>query len=223
MKEKPSIVFFDMDHTVIAIDCDVSWKYFLVSEGLAPATDCAKADHFLDLYHRGVSDVEKFLQFQLREFKGCTPEEMSELAQRHFDTRVHQAIYPLAKRAVEEFQALGIPVVLLTGTNKIIAEPIAQWLGMSDLLATELEIRDKRFTGKIIEPYLMQEGKVKIAGEYCRINHTSLSQVTCYADSINDVPLFEKAGRSIVINPHDKNLIEMARSRNWCIERWSLK
>ena len=38
---------FDMDHTLIEADCDVTWKQFLVSEGLAPASALAEADRFL--------------------------------------------------------------------------------------------------------------------------------------------------------------------------------
>ena len=222
LSEKPGIVFFDMDHTVISIDCDVSWKYFLVSEGLAPKSDCAKADDFLELYHKGESNVEKFVEFQLQEFIGCTEIEMQELAQRHFDTVVRTTVYPSAQLEIENLLTFDIPIVLLTGTNRIIAEPVARMLGVSDLLATELEILDDRFTGKIIEPYLMKEGKVQLADEYCSAKHIFLNEAVYYADSITDLPLLEKVGRPVVINPNGKKLLELAHSHNWRIERWSL-
>lgn len=222
LSEKPAVVFFDMDHTVISIDCDVSWKYFLSSEGLAPASDCAKADHFLEIYHKGESSCEEFVEFQLHEFIGNTENEMQELAQRHFESAVRKTVYPSAQLEIENLLTLDIPIVLLTGTNRIIAEPVARLLGMSDLIATELEILDERFTGKIIEPYLMKEGKVKLADEYCSANHTSLNEAVFYADSITDVPLLEKVGRPVVINPNGKKLLELAKSRKWRIEHWSL-
>ena len=36
MKGSPEFYFFDMDHTLIDNDCDVSWKDFMVAEKLAP-------------------------------------------------------------------------------------------------------------------------------------------------------------------------------------------
>jgi len=221
ISDKPAIVFFDMDHTVISIDCDLSWKYFLASEGLAPKSDCERADRFLKLYHKGEINVEEFVQFQLREFIGSAEDEMQELAQRHFDSVVRNTVFPSAQLEIENLLTFDIPIVLVTGTNRIIAEPIARSLGMSDLLATELEIVEDRFTGRIIEPYLMNEGKVKLVDEYCSANHTSLSETVYYADSITDVPLLEKVGRPVVINPNGKKLLELAQSRKWRIEQWS--
>ena len=169
MKEL-TVVFFDMDHTVIDIDCDVSWKHFLVDEGLAPLSDHKKADDFLRIYHKGKTDIDEFVRFQLHEFVGRTQEEMRDLAQRHFDTRVREHIYPQAYQEIEHFRTMGLPSVLLTGTNRILAEPVANCLGVTDLIATEPEIKEERFTGSIVEPFLMKEGKVKTARQYCEIS-----------------------------------------------------
>ena len=40
-----AIHFWDMDHTLIDNDCDVSWKEFLIAEGLAPAADRELVDY----------------------------------------------------------------------------------------------------------------------------------------------------------------------------------
>ena len=61
-----------MDHTIIGIDCSVSWKYFLVDRGLAPKGDKAKADYYWNLYCRGKTPVDEFIEFQYREFSGNT-------------------------------------------------------------------------------------------------------------------------------------------------------
>ena len=34
MEKGASVFFFDMDHTLINADCDVTWKYFVVRHGL---------------------------------------------------------------------------------------------------------------------------------------------------------------------------------------------
>jgi HAD superfamily hydrolase (TIGR01490 family) len=218
----PDIVFFDMDHTVISIDCDVSWKYFLSDEGLVPAPDRSKADHFLDLYHKGLTNIDQFIEFQLKEFVGRTQEEMRRLAKSHFDTRVNDKVYPEAIQEINGYLAHGARVALLTGTNRIIAEPIAHYLNVTDLLATELEVKNDRYTGKIIEPFLMQEGKVKMAESYCQSHHSSLINTAFYADSITDLPLLEKVSQAVIVNPRNKDLVDLAKSRQWLVKNWRL-
>ncbi len=220
MKEL-DVVFFDMDHTILAIDCDVSWKMFLIDKGMAPAEDSAKAEYYWDLYCQGRSPVEEFVEFQLREFAGRTPEEMCVLTQRHFDERIRQFIYPEAHRVIEEFSAKGVPTVLVTGTNRFLSQPLVDAVGITTLLATEPEIVNGRFTGGIVEPFLLKEGKLLKAREYCQSLQTDLKHAAFFADSINDLEMLASVGTPVVVNPADM-LIEEAKARHWRIECWSL-
>lgn len=215
------VAFFDMDHTVIDTDCDVSWKYFLVDEGLAPVSDRAEADRFFILYHQGQTNVEEFIRFQLREFRHRTPGEMQALARRHFDSRVRQYIYPRAGHEIENYRTAGIPVFLLTGTNRIIAEPIANELGVDQLFATEPAIHNGYFTGTIQGPFLMRDEKLNSALIYCRSKGIDLEHVTYYADSITDLKLLEQVGAPVVVNP-GAELLRIARARGWSTHDWSL-
>ena len=215
------VAFFDMDHTILAIDCDVSWKKFLIDKGMAPAEDSAKAGYYWDLYYQGRSPIEEFVEFQLREFAGRTPGEMCVLAQRHFDERIREFIYPEAHRVIEEFSAKSVPTVLVTGTNRFLSQPLVDAVGITALLATEPEIVNGRFTGGIVEPFLLKEGKLLKAREYCQSLQTDLKRAAFFADSINDLEMLASVGTPVVVNPADM-LIEEAKARHWRIERWSL-
>lgn len=215
------IAFFDMDHTVLETDCDVSWKYFLADKGLAPTTARAEADRFLELYYQGKTPVNEFVQFQLNEFVNRTSEEMRRLADEHFQERVEKYIFPEARKEIAKFKRQGIPSYLLTGTNRIIAEPIARSLGIGTLLATEPEIQTGCFTGRIEGPFLMKEGKLKRASDVCFSRNIALDRVTFYADSITDVTLLEKVGFPVVVNPKE-NLRTLAEANHWRIERWQI-
>ena len=220
MKEL-DVVFFDMDHTILAIDCDVSWKKFLIDKGMAPAEDSAKAEYYWDLYCQGRSPVEEFVEFQLREFAGRTPEEMCVLTQRHFDERIRQFIYPEAHRVIEEFSAKAVPTVLVTGTNRFLSQPLVDAVGITTLLATEPEIVNGRFTGGIVGPFLLKQGKLLKAREYCQSLQTDLRHAAFFADSINDLEMLASVGTPVVVNPADM-LFEEAKARHWRIESWSL-
>lgn len=220
MREEPDLVFFDMDHTLLALDADNSWKYFLVDEGLAPAEDRARADRYLHLYHLGQCPVDEFLRFQLREFSGRTPTEMNVLAQRHFSERIQHFIYPEAVQVIQDYTVKGIPTLLLTGTNRVIAEPIVTSLGTSSLLATDPEILNGRFTGGITGPFLSKKYKLQKAKESCDNLNSSMQKAAFYADSINDLELLEQVGFPMVVNPSEKLRI-VAEERQWQIKSWS--
>ena len=76
--------FFDMDHTLIDADCDVTWKEFMLAEKLAPESAREQAEKFFEDYNLGRLDFEAFTRFQLAEFAGRTEAETAELCRRHF-------------------------------------------------------------------------------------------------------------------------------------------
>ena len=210
-----------MDHTVLDIDAEVSWKYFLADEGLAPEASRGEADRHWNVYMQGRTNVEEYLEFQLREFVGRTVDEMQALARRHFNIHLKQVIFPDARRRITSCQQENITTVLITGSNLILSQPIADALGASALLATESELRDGTFTGKIVGSFLSKYGKLEKAREFCEGLSVTLAEASFYADSINDLPLLESVGFPVAVNPAE-NLFSVAQAHNWPVEHWLL-
>ena len=221
MGGKPGVAFFDMDHTIIGIDCSVSWKYFLVDRGLAPEGDRAKADYYWKLYCLGNTPVDEFIEFQYREFSGKTVDEMRSLACCHFEECIRPYIYHGAQEKIREFSRKGIPTALVTGTNRYIAEPIAEAMEITTLLPTEPEIVDGKFTGGYIPPFLLKEGKITKAEFHSRELGVLLDQASFFGDSVNDIELLAKVGHPVVVNPGEK-LLAVAEENSWPVERWAV-
>lgn len=215
------LAIFDMDYTVLSVDCDHSWKYFLADKGLAPATHRAEADRFLDLYHQGRTPVNEYIEFQLSEFARRSIDEMKSLADQHFKQRIIKYIFPEARDMIDQFNRSGISTIMLTGTNRVIAEPVAKALGISILIATELEIKDGYFSGRVDGLFLMREAKLQSASDLCTSMRITLDHVTYIADGITDVPLLEKVGYPVVINPR-KDLLSIAKANKWQIKNWRI-
>jgi len=212
----PEIYFFDMDHTLQNNDSDVSWKQFLIHIGVAPADAIQKVDFFFDEYQKGRLLPQEFIQFQLTEFIGKTPAEMQPLIERHFQEYSRPHIYPAGQKLVADLKATGKPRVLLTSTNRFVAAPFARELGFDDLVATELELVDGRFTGRFVGEYCAEKGKIAWAGDYCRKRGLTLRQAAYYGDSLADRFILEAVGFPYAVNPAPQ-LRELACQNGWPI------
>lgn len=214
MTQEPEIYFFDMDHTLIDNDCDVSWKHFIVSEKLAGKEALDQADYFFEQYKAGQLDSQAFMRFQLNEFVGRNEAEMCSLSRVHFEKFVKDKIYAEGLLLVRDLLRRRKHTVLLTATNRIIATPLADFFGFQDLLATELEKKDDLFTGRIQGEYAACQGKVVLAEAYCKAKGIALKNTAYYGDSINDVFILEAVGFPYVVNPHCE-MEEVAQTKGW--------
>jgi HAD superfamily hydrolase (TIGR01490 family) len=218
MPKQPEIFFFDMDHTLINNDCDVSWKQFAVAEGLAPVDDLREADRFFKLYEAGQLPVDEFLLFQLNEFSGRTIEEMRDWSLRHFEQVVKKRIYADGVKAINSAKAQGV-VAVLSATNSVLCQPLADYLGIEHIEATELEVIDGVFTGKLSAEYRCGEGKVSAARDFCAVRGFDLSAAAYYGDSYSDHFILDAVGFPYAVNPNHK-LRECAEQKGWPILTW---
>lgn len=197
----PELHIWDMDHTLIDNDCDVSWKEFLVAQGMAPPEDLQQVQFFFDQYRANRLDWEAFMAFQLKEFRGRRPEDMAPVTLAHFEQVVQPRIYTEARELLAQQQAVGAMICLLTATNRPIATPLARHLGLAQVMATELELAEGRYTGRIAGVYCGGEGKVAHLRRLCLELGVEARDVSYYGDSAADIPTLEWVGRPVAVNP----------------------
>ena len=205
---------WDMDHTIIDNDCDVSWKKFLVEKKIAPESDFEEADQFYEDYRNQTLNLDEFLKFQCRDFKGRSVDEMAELCIEHFETYVKKTIYDKAKQTIQSQQAGGGRLILLTATNKRIAQPLALALGFDHVLAYDLEKEKNIFTGNIVGEYSGGQGKVHYLESYLKKYTTSY-----YGDSSTDIPVMSIVDHPVAVNPVPA-LLEHAEQNGWETEKY---
>jgi len=213
-EQLPELFLFDMDHTLINNDCDLSWKEFLVSRGLAPKQSLSIAEKFYTDYLAGELNDDEFISFQLAEFEFHTRFEMERLALEHFKVVVSQKLYNAALQLIKEIQAVSIPIAIETATNSIVARPVAESFGITTLLATEVSEINGVFQPSIIGHYNCGEGKIISATSYCNEMGIDLSQVAYFGDSLSDIPLLSAVGYPVVTNGLEK-MRNLANKRGW--------
>nr|WP_219853115.1 HAD family hydrolase [Stutzerimonas stutzeri] len=211
------LALFDLDNTLLAGDSDHAWGEFLCQRNLVDATDYrARNDAFYQDYLAGELDVLAYQNF-CQELLGRS--EMAQLEQWHGEfMRDHIEPIVLAKgeALVRQHHEAGDRVVIITATNRFITGPIAKRLGVDTLLATECEMADGRYTGRLTDVPCFQEGKVTRIERWLEENDQSLDDAYFYSDSRNDLPLLERVSHPVAVDP-DPTLREIAQQRGWGI------
>ena len=108
----------------------------------------------------------------------------------------------------------------MTGASRYTSLPLARLLRIDHLVTTEFEVGpDGRFTGRPEEPLCLGHGKVVRAERLAKSLGFELKDATFYSDSISDLPLLERVGEPVVVNP-DPRLRRTALARGWPVQRW---
>ena len=217
----PKLYIFDMDGTLIDHDCDVSWKEFLIAEGIAPRSDLVLVQKYFADYNAGTLDHEEFLKFQLREYIGRSVAEMAEIAQLHFDRIVRPKCRPGAVEFVKRAKASGAVTILLSSTNTVISEPVRAFFGIDRACGTTLELSPEgRYTGRLSGEYALGANKINFMHRFAGEFNITPAEIAACGDSMNDVPLLSAVGSPFAVNPGPE-LAETARKRNWPILDWN--
>jgi HAD superfamily hydrolase (TIGR01490 family) len=110
-------------------------------------------------------------------------------------------------------------VAIVTGATPYAAQPLARELGIDHVIATNLEVENGRFTGRVRHPMGYGPGKVVLSEKLAEEQGFSLDESTFYSDSITDLPLLERVRTPVAVNP-DTRLKRHASKNGWRIETW---
>jgi HAD superfamily hydrolase (TIGR01490 family) len=217
------LTLFDLDGTLIAGDSDHSFGEFMVDAGWADGEAWRRRnDEFYATYVAGALDVHAYVDFATAAWRGRTAQEQADVHARYMREIISPMLTPQALALVGKHQDAGDLVAIVTATNEFITRPIAQAFGVPELLAIELE-RDGTgvVTGAIKGVPTYQHGKVTRVEQWLAARQAGwgdFDRITVYSDSINDLPLLERATHPVATNP-SAALEAVAAERGWAILR----
>lgn len=209
------LAIFDLDNTLLAGDSDYLWGQFLVDRGIVDGAGYERENRrFYEEYKAGTLDIHAFLRFSLKPLTEHPPEQ---LAAWRADF-VRSLILPIVARHCQALLDLhrqaGHELLILTATNRFVTEPIAEALGVENLLATDPEVRDGRYTGEIAGIPCFQDGKIRRLEHWLTENGRSPDCRWFYSDSQNDLPLLREVDYPVAVDP-DAVLEGTARTQGW--------
>jgi HAD superfamily hydrolase (TIGR01490 family) len=209
-----NICFFDMDGTLIAGNSGVSFMRYSYARGKTSLWRVGKSIVDYLRYRYDLLNMDKAYRQSLRPLIGVKEEELIKFCYEWFAERVEKLIYPEVKEIVRQHQENGEITVIISNATTYAIQPLAEHLGISQVLGTLLQVKDGRFTGDFIAPLCFGRGKIFWAQKLMQKINSDFAHATFYTDSITDLPLLEMVKNPQIVNP-DLKLRSLAKRRGW--------
>lgn len=212
-----TLAIFDLDNTLLGGDSDHAWGEFAIDQGLVSAEEYrAQNDEFYRQYQQGGLDIDAYLRFALAPLVGRSPQQLAALHQTFMANYIAPLRLPKAEALIEQHRAQGDTLLIITATNRFITGPIAESLGIDNLLASDGEVVDGHYTGEPSGVPCFQEGKIERLKMWLAGRQETLSGAYFYSDSHNDLPLLKWVDKPVAVDP-DPTLRHHAEQAGWPI------
>jgi HAD superfamily hydrolase (TIGR01490 family) len=212
------LALFDLDNTLLAGDSDYEWGQFMCDRGVVDRAFYEGQNRvYYEQYKAGTLDIHEYLSFALRPLANHTPEELKRWHAEFMRARIVPMITPAARALVRKHLGAHELCAIITSTNSFVTAPIAHEFGIEHLIATEPELREGRYTGRVAGTPCFREGKLVRLDEWLsRLGHrlSDFEETSCYSDSHNDLPLLERVSRPVAVDA-DETLAREAARRGW--------
>ncbi|MDA8268611.1 MAG: HAD-IB family hydrolase [Actinomycetota bacterium] len=209
--------FFDLDKTVIARASLVAFGHPLYRGGLVSRSTVGRALVSQFVYmHLGASEdkLDRIRESVLTLARGWDRDKVSQIVRETLDEVVEPIIFAEALDLIEQHQAAGRLVYLISASPTEIVEPLGEYLGVDGTIASRAVVdADNRYTGTMAF-YCYGPYKAEAIRELAQAEQLDLAASYAYSDSYTDLPMLEVVGNPVAVNP-DRVLARLARERGW--------
>ncbi|UNB54818.1 HAD-IB family hydrolase [Mycolicibacterium sp. YH-1] len=220
--EGPEIgAFFDLDGTLVAGFTGVLMTQDRLRRGQMSVGEFIGMVQAGLNHQLGRSEFEDLIGKGARMLHGNSLSDLDELGERLFVQSVQKRIYPEMREMVRAHMARGHTVVLSSSALTVQVEPVARFLGISNVLSNKFETDDDGLiTGEVQRPIIWGPGKARAVQKFSAENGVDLAKSYFYADGDEDVALMYLVGNPRPTNPAGK-LEAVAIKRGWPVLRFS--
>jgi HAD superfamily hydrolase (TIGR01490 family) len=211
---------FDMDKTLLDVSSGQLYARYLYRHGQMGHGALVQVIWWGILSRLGVLDMTGLIPRLLAAAAGDDEGAMRQLCDRWFAEDVIPHVTERGRQRVAEHQAQGHVLGIVSAATQYAVGPLAAHLGFpGQYVCTHLESEDGRLTGQVVPPVCYGAGKVVWAERFAVEQDVDLASSCFYTDSITDLPLLERVGQPVAVNP-DPRLLRLARKRGWAIEKF---
>jgi HAD superfamily hydrolase (TIGR01490 family) len=208
--------FFDLDKTVVSKSSSLALSRPFYRAGLVTRSQLLRGVYAQLVYLMIGADEKRMDRAKdglLALTRGWDREEVEAVVREALEEVVDPYIYQEALDLIELHRALGRRVYIVSSSPEEVVRPLAERLGVDDIVATRAESVNGKYTGRL-EFYCYREQKAEAIRRLAGKEGIDLSGSYAYSDSVTDGPMLEAVGNPVAVNP-DRELRRLAQQRGW--------
>ncbi len=222
MTASGAAAFFDLDRTLLRCNSARLWFRWERSKGRLKLRHAVEAAIWGSLYKVGLMRAQTALGRAVATIAGESETELAEKTREFFQEEIEAHIAPAGLEALERHRAAGDAIVLLTSASPYLCACLEDRIAVDGVLCTRYQVEDDRFTGRLQLPICYGKGKVVHAERWAADHGVDLDRSTFYTDSVTDLPMLERVGTPMVVQP-DVRLGRIAKKRGWTVLDWGVE
>jgi HAD superfamily hydrolase (TIGR01490 family) len=216
------IAFFDLDKTILSANSGTLWIRRELKLGHLSRLQALRASMWIARYHLGFASVQEAVEKAISMLAGIPEADLRERTRAFYDESVRQLFRPGALDAMERHRRAGERLVLLTSSSNYLSELVARDLAFEGILCNRFEIDAAGLhTGRSVGDVCFGRGKLSHALRYAEEAGGRLEESIFYTDSYSDLPVLERVGEPVAVNP-DIRLRRHAARKGWPIVDWGV-
>jgi HAD superfamily hydrolase (TIGR01490 family) len=211
--------FFDVDRTLVSVNTARLFLRDLRRRGEISFLRALRALGWMAKYHLSLIDLQIIAANIAEQMRGKSETEFAEQCRRWVEKEVLPLVTPGALRQIERHKAQGHVLAVLSSSPTYVTRPLAETLGIDEVLSTTFEVADGQFTGRLVGPACVGPGKIHWAESLGQRHDVDFAKSWFYTDSYTDLPMLERVGNPSIVNP-DPRLRAAAKKRGWPVQDW---
>ncbi|MGA8850159.1 MAG: HAD-IB family hydrolase [Aeromicrobium sp.] len=213
-----SAAFFDLDKTIIARSSTLAFSKPFFHGGLLTRRAVLRSAYANFMFAVSGADhdqLEKMRAYLTEMVAGWDVETVRQVVSETLHTIIDPLVFDEAVRLIEDHQAAGRDVVIVSASGTEVVEPIGAMLGVDHVIATTLVETQGKYTGEV-DFYAYGPHKATAMQKLAEELGYDLAASYAYSDSETDAPMLEAVGHPFAVNP-DKTLRALSTANEWPI------
>jgi HAD superfamily hydrolase (TIGR01490 family) len=208
--------FFDLDRTLLSRSSSLAlagtfWRHGLI--GRRHMAQAALAQLVFARFGAGQARVGRTADRAVSVLRGLSVDVMRGIVAEAWPTVLRPLVYREALDLAATHEARGERVYIVSAALQEVVEMISRELGFDGALASQAEVEEGVYTGRLERRLYGFEKRVALE-ELASAQGLDLASSTAYSDSHTDLAFLEAVGHPVAVNP-DRALRRVVRERGW--------
>lgn len=212
------LAVFDVDGTIFRSSLVIELSHALVDAGIFPkiAKQEIAKEYTAWLNRQGTYEayIDKVVKIYLKHITGQPFNKVKKVAEAVIKYQKDRT-YRYTRDLIKTLKKQNYLLAAISGSPSYIVEAYAKAIGFNVFYGTELEIKNNKFTGKILNVDSAYK-KADIVKELAQKYNINLKQSIAVGDTQGDIAMLELVGKPIAFNPNFE-LAKIAKKKKFMV------